>query len=204
MIRNSLYFKESLLAHELLDGLKGVEIGGSAHNAFGLDCINVDKFAADDPRFKKYRDEQEKICGEFMPVDVVSDGDKLPFKDGEFDFVISSHVIEHFFDPIGAIREWMRVASKYIFIICPQPDALESDRGKEITPLEELINRFQSGGNGPDIKDEHHTRWTCQGFANMCMWMFLQDWGKNWETCAVENPDGKVGNGFTIVLKRNT
>jgi hypothetical protein len=30
-------FMESKLAHQYLDGLKGIEIGGSAHNSFGLD-----------------------------------------------------------------------------------------------------------------------------------------------------------------------
>ena len=35
-------FKESALAHRLLDGLEGIEIGGSAHNPFGLKTRNVD------------------------------------------------------------------------------------------------------------------------------------------------------------------
>jgi len=35
-------FKESALAHKLLDGLAGLEIGGSAHNSFGLKTRNVD------------------------------------------------------------------------------------------------------------------------------------------------------------------
>ena len=35
-------FRESAIAHKYLDGLKGIEIGGSAHNPFGLDTINVD------------------------------------------------------------------------------------------------------------------------------------------------------------------
>ena len=35
--------RDSALAHRWLDGLRGVEIGGAAHNAFGLDTINVDR-----------------------------------------------------------------------------------------------------------------------------------------------------------------
>ena len=35
-------FKDSQLAHKYLDGLKGLEIGGSAHNPFNLDTLNVD------------------------------------------------------------------------------------------------------------------------------------------------------------------
>ena len=42
-IYNSKRFQESQLAHQLLDGLTGLEIGGAAHNAFGLDTMNVDR-----------------------------------------------------------------------------------------------------------------------------------------------------------------
>lgn len=40
-------FPESALAHKYLDGLKGIEIGGAAHNSFGLDTINVDRLGGD-------------------------------------------------------------------------------------------------------------------------------------------------------------
>jgi ubiquinone/menaquinone biosynthesis C-methylase UbiE len=33
-------------------------------------------------------------------VNILSPGDDLPFKDNVFEYVFSSHVIEHFFDPI--------------------------------------------------------------------------------------------------------
>jgi len=199
-IQHSKFFPESALAHQLLDGLKGLEIGGAAHNAFGLDTLNVDRVHHDHPDFQPYASEQKRLCGAVMPVDIVAPGDCIPVDDKSFDFVISSHVIEHFYDPISAIKEWMRIATKYIFIICPQRDALESDRGKDLTILDEHIARFLETGEKLS-SDAHHSRWTCQSFANMCMWIFTQDWGKDWETIAVEDPDGKVGNGFTIVLK---
>ncbi len=136
-------FKRSALADKYLSGLKGVEIGGAAHNAFGLDTINVDRLSHESPEFEIYRKEQMGFCGEVMPVDVVAPGDNLPFPDKSFDFVISSHVIEHFFDPVQALKEWARVSRKYIFIICPLRDALPSDRDKPITPLSEHIERHK-------------------------------------------------------------
>lgn len=223
-IFQSKFFKESQLAHVLLDGMKGLEIGGSAHNAFGLDTVNVDRFPVHapidhpesndkiilgfHPGFAPYANEQVRLCGEVMPVDIVAPGDCIPVADQSFDFVINSHVVEHFFDPIGAIKEWMRIATQYIFIICPQRDALESDKDKPLTSLEDHIMRFETGVdlgglNGAET-DEHHSRWTCQSFCNMLMWIYTQDWGKDWETCAVEDPDHKVGNGFTVVLKKKT
>ena len=201
-IRPSKFFPESALAHELLDGLVGVEIGGAAHNSFGLDTINVDRVHHTDLAFEPYALEQVRLCGEVMPVDVVAPGDKLPFPDKSYDFVISSHVIEHFYDPIGAIKERIRVARQYVFIIAPLRDALESDRDKPITPLQELIDRHEGIPPAPETEtDEHHTRWEPQGFANMLMWIYMQEWGNGWETCAVRVPCDKVGNGFCFVLK---
>jgi SAM-dependent methyltransferase len=220
-IRPSKFFPESALAHELLDGLAGVEIGGAAHNSFGLDTINVDRISHTDPTFKPYADEQIRLCGEVMPVDVVAPGNQLPFADKSYDFVISSHVIEHFYDPIGAIKEWMRVSRQYVYIICPQRDALESDRDKPLTELDEHIARFneaalslgERANSGPGAiwnrdpvkkkcdTDEHHSRWTAQGFIQMCWWIFTQEWGKGWEVCKAQEKDDKVGNGFCVVLK---
>lgn len=186
-------FRESKLAHDYLDGLSGLEIGGAAHNPFGLNTINVDRFAVGTPHHDIYAAEQMRLCGEVMPVDVVAPGDKLPFADKSFDFVISSHVIEHFFDPLGALLEWKRVARKYIFIICPFRWALESDVDKPITPLSELIARH--AGEIPDPgTDEHHTRWEPDGFIEMLEYLELP-------IVRVQFPDDKVGNGMCFIVK---
>src|SRR5665647_453019 len=133
-------FKDSKLAHEYLDKLTGIEIGGSAHNSFHLpDCINVDYTDSMDTIFKK---SEFEMCGEKMPVDVVADGGKLPFKDGQYDYVISSHVIEHFFDPIAVIKEWLRVIKSggYIFIIAPTWRAVPTET-RDCTTVDELCKR---------------------------------------------------------------
>jgi hypothetical protein len=44
VLHNRRTMHESALAHRWLDGLHGVEIGGAAHNDFGLDTINVDRY----------------------------------------------------------------------------------------------------------------------------------------------------------------
>ena len=217
-IYKSTFFPESALAHELLDGLKGLEIGGALHNSFGLNTLNVDRVSHEHPDFAPYATEQERLGGAVMPVDIVAPGDCIPVEDGSFDFVISSHVIEHFYDPISAIKEWMRIATKYIFIICPHRDALESDRDKPLTGLGEHIERFNHFSNiqtgyslgfntvkingDPRNTDEHHSRWTLESFCDMCDWICRQDFGKGWGVFKTMRNDDKVGNGFCVVLKK--
>lgn len=192
MIYKSKKFKESALAHSLLEGMAGIEIGGSYHNAFGLNTLNVDYTNDMSTIFKRH---EVELCGEAMPVDIVASGDKLPLNDKSTDFVISSHVIEHFFDPIGAIKEWIRVARYYVYIICPQPNALESDREKELTTYEELEARHNGTIPAPEIDThEHYTRWNALTFVDMCE-------KQGWKVSNVQIIDDKVGNGFTIVLK---
>ena len=69
-------------------------------------------------------------------------GDDLPFKDNTLDYVLTSHVIEHFFDPVKALRQWHRVIKPggYIFIIAPHKDRT-FDKSREVTPVAELLDR---------------------------------------------------------------
>lgn len=208
-IYNSTYFQESALAHELLDGLSGLEIGGGMHNAFGLDTLNVDRVPVDHPDFAPYASEQIRLgnmklegSGKVMPVDIVAPGNCIPVEDESFDFVISSHVIEHFYDPIGAIKEWMRISKQYIFIICPQRDALESDRDKPLTGLFELTYRHLMTDEEMLNTDEHHSRWTLESFCDMCELICGQDFGLGWKIFKTLPVCDKVGNGFCVVLKR--
>lgn len=49
------------------------------------------------------------------------DGKNLPFGDESQDYVFASHVLEHIYDPCGAIKEWMRVlrTGGHLVIIVP-------------------------------------------------------------------------------------
>lgn len=187
-----MFFPTSRHATRLLTGLKGIEIGGAAHNQFELDTINVDKFSEDSDEFQAYKAAQLQLCGKYMAIDVVAPGDQLPFSDKSFDFVISSHVIEHFYDPIDALKEWQRVARKYIYLIVPQRDALPSDRGRPLTTIDEFKKRHRA--RKKLSSDEHHSVWTWQTFVDMC-----EEFG--FKVIDHLPVDDKVGNGFTIVIQ---
>ncbi len=132
--------KESELAHHYLDGLNGIEIGASTQNSFGLDKTGGSYTTVD------FEADQggKRQASKFKPVavDIVAEGDDLPFKSNTLDYVLSSHVIEHFFDPIKALTEWNRVIREggYLFIIVPHKERT-FDSKRALTSLDELIKR---------------------------------------------------------------
>lgn len=186
-------FPESRLAHQYLDGLRGLEIGASAHNPFGLKTLNVDY---SDDYSTEFKQQEVRMCGSYAPVHIISAGDDLPFKDNIWDFVISSHVIEHFYDPIKTIKEWLRVVKPggYIFIIAPHKERT-FDRDRPRTSVEELIDRHIHP-NPPEIDHHgHYSVWITEDFLALCERM-------GWKVVAYQDVDDKVGNGFTVVIQK--
>jgi SAM-dependent methyltransferase len=192
--KNTINFKRSSLADKYLNGLKGIEIGGSAHNQFGLDTINVDYTEDINTVFKQ---EEIKLTGEYLKVDVEAPGDNLPFEDESVDFVISSHVLEHFWDPIKAIKEWMRVVktSGYVFMIVPHKDRT-FDKDRPRTLLRELVDRHDGSIEAPEIDlHSHYSVWITKDLLELCSYMELN-------VVEYQDEDDKVGNGFTIVIRK--
>lgn len=193
VVFSSFILQDSKLAHHYLDGLSGIEIGGSAHNPFHLDTLNVDYT---DDYSTVFKQGEVEICGSYMKVDIVAPGDDLPFKDNSVDFVISSHVIEHFYDPIKAVKEWLRVVKPggYVYIIAPHKERT-FDRDRPRTALSELLERCQNPID-PAIDDHHHwSVWMTIDFLELCSYF-------NWPVIDFQDIDDKVGNGFAIVIQK--
>jgi len=175
------------LARRYLGGLKGIEIGGSAHNRYPVDAINVDRAAE---KAIPYQDEERRLAGRVLPVDLVAEGDDLPLEDKSVDFVLASHVIEHFPDPIRALLEWERVARRYLFVVVPHRDRM-FDWPREVDPVEHLLARHAQGLRSDE--DRHWTVFTCESFVALCGAIGLR-------VVDTEDPDLKVGNGFAVVI----
>lgn len=214
-------FKDSALAHKYLDGLKGLEIGGSAHNPFNLNTLNVDYTDNMNTVFKKA---EQELCGEKMKVDIVAYGDNLPVENNSVDFVISSHVLEHIFDTIKAFKEWYRVIKPggYIFIIVPITSQVPNET-RPTTTLNELIRRhtgeikeeffFHSNGKLKnkiidnylssdivegilyDIKHGHWTVFDTNLLKEICEYL-------NFNIIELMENDDKVGNGHLILIQK--
>ena len=190
-------FPESTLAHRYLDGLVGLEIGASAHNPFGLDTKNVD--IADEFNRSTYKKRELHISGEVAPIDIVAPGDKLPVADASVDFVVSSHVLEHFADPIAALLEWYRVVRPggYVYMIVPHVERT-FDRGKPRTTLASLQARHAGTEVArPDPETGHCSYWVTEDVV-----LLVRNIGLDWELVDFQDTDDKIGNGFAIVLRR--
>ena len=172
-----------------LRGLSGIEIGASAHNRYFLDAINVDRFGSMDTPYKQ---EERRLALHRAKVDVVAPGDELPFADDSYDFVFSSHVVEHFPDPIKALYEWMRVARRYVVVVVPHRDRT-TDSDRELTGAEELLARHATGFSSEEETPKHWSVWTCESFLDLCERAGLT-------VLDSLDPDDKVGNGFAVVI----
>lgn len=184
--------RPSRLANYYLKGRRGIEIGGAYHNRFELNTLNID-YTDEITEFKKH---EIKVCGQYMKVDIVANGNDLPFKDSVWDFVISSHVLEHFFDPIQALNEWLRVIKPggIIFMIVPHKERT-FDKDRERTTLKELIDRHSGSIEDPKT-DQHHNVWITEDVIELCKYMGLN-------VIDFQDVDDKVGNGFTIVIRKD-
>jgi len=192
-------FPESSLAHKYCIG-KGLEIGGSAHNPFGLDTLNVDITDSMDTVFKK---EEINLCGKALKVDIVASGDDISLLDESQDFIISSHVLEHFPNPIKALIEWDRLIKTggIIFMIVPHKERT-FDKCKNRTPLQHLIEDYNHDNATPHGDPNGHDHcWVTEDIVGLIDWM-INNLNMKWELVEVSDVDDKVGNGFTIVIRK--
>jgi SAM-dependent methyltransferase len=74
-------------------------------------------------------------------VDIIDDAQTMAtVGDGSYDFVIAAHVIEHLRNPIGGVRQWLRVLKPSGRLYLVVPDKRRTfDRPRVRTTLEHLI-----------------------------------------------------------------
>lgn len=186
-------FPESQLAHHYLDGLSGLEIGASYHNPFGLRTKNVDYTDSYGQYYKKL---ERKIAGRSVSVDIVAPGDAIPLSDESQDFVVSSHVLEHFPDPIKALKEWYRLirSGGYIFMIIPHKERT-FDREFPRTTLQELVRRHEGRILAEPNVNDHYSVWVTEDITELIRYL-------GWNIVDVQDADDKAGNGFTVVVRK--
>jgi SAM-dependent methyltransferase len=192
-------FPESVLAHQYCVG-KGIEIGAAAINSFGLDAININ---LDNYLNNIYTKVEKDSCGENAAIDIVADGAELPIKNSSQDFVINSHVIEHLHNPVKALLEWDRVVKTngIIFMIIPHKDR-NYDKHRSVTYLQHIMNDYHVNNTKShnDPKGHDHV-WDTQSFVFMIKFLIVY-FNLKWKIEETQDSDDKIGNGFTVVLRK--
>lgn len=68
-------------------------------------------------------------CGKWplpgaIGIDMADGGDAMALPEGQFDFIFSSHALEHLVDPVAAIEHWKTrlKPGKPLFLYLPHPD----------------------------------------------------------------------------------
>jgi SAM-dependent methyltransferase len=69
-----------------------------------------------------------------------------------YDFVVSSHTLEHIANPLRALQEWLRVLKEHGFLvlIVPHKDGT-FDHRRPVTPLEHLVEDLERGTLEADL-----------------------------------------------------
>lgn len=187
----------------------GIELGAGAHNPFGLSgAINVSP--GDD--LDVFRQGEIDMCGRYAEIDVYAEANDLPFQDCTLDFVVSSHVVEHLPNPLGAFLEWNRVLrfGGTMVMIVPLPGAHPPDAGRPIVSISQVQRAYKGDYTVDDNplgqgRRGHYYVYTLERMLRVLGW--LQEDSNpyryfNWEIVLTEAKDSKVGNGFTIIARK--
>jgi SAM-dependent methyltransferase len=109
-------------------------------------------------------------------ADAVTSGDRLPFKDGELDYVVASHNLEHYPDLQQTLGEWKRVLKKGGILGVVVPDdriintlSLNPQHKHAFTPERLEAQIRQSGGLEIEVLQEVVDAWS---FGCICRKFF--------------------------------
>ncbi len=151
-------FKESQLAHQMLDGLEGLEIGPSSHNPFGLNAHYVG------------RETNSRLAGKVTVLDFVARADEIPVESESEDYILSSHgcrALPEFDQDLAGVVSYCKPGGS-IYMIVPHSDAAPSDVGRPLTDWEHLLNDYRANRT-PETEPESREV-PLQVWLRRCRW----------------------------------
>jgi SAM-dependent methyltransferase len=83
----------------------------------------------------------------------IAEGARLSFAaDASYDFLLSSHTLEHSANPLQCLHEWRRVLrpASALVLVLPHKDGT-FDHHRPVTPLEHLVDDFERGTQEDDL-----------------------------------------------------
>jgi SAM-dependent methyltransferase len=163
------------IAFSLVEGKNGLEIGGPTdvfkkwqtptqtrswctpfpiYDRVGsLDNCNFSRETMWATHNESYRFSSHKAPGKV----IIADGSDLsPVADGSYDFVLSSHNLEHFANPVKALREWKRVTRLNGSLILVLPDYRRTfDHRRTPTPVQHMLDDYMQNTGEDDTTHVH-------------------------------------------------
>src|SRR6185437_7103068 len=145
---------------EALSGKHGLEIGGPSHllqrvcpvySVIGsLDNVCfAHETVWEGKRTQEFAFHDKKPAGKNFTLEAT---DLSAIPDRSYDFVISSHNLEHVANPVKALREWQRVliANGYLLLVLPDPK-WTFDHWREVTPVSHMLEDYRKGTGENDL-----------------------------------------------------
>ena len=136
----------------------GLEIG-ALHAPFPTNNRTVmtyqDRLTQADLKIEIGKNNKDVDINKIICNGIVSDAEVVPFPDGTFDFVCTSHVFEHLKNPVKALYEWIRVIKEggHIFMVVPDK-RYTFDKDRDLTYLSHIDYDYEH-----DVKEvelEHY------------------------------------------------
>jgi SAM-dependent methyltransferase len=144
-----------------LRGLSLLEVGGpsAVFGAGGLLPVYPAAQAVDGVQWAEETLWHGRQHGRYVPdgtatgaVHVVEGGSLDGVADAAYDGVISSHVVEHFANPLGALRAWERVTRPGGALLLVAPHMAGTfDHRRPVTTLEHMIEDLERGTGEDDL-----------------------------------------------------
>ncbi len=146
----------------------GIEIG-ARHNPWptesGVDVTYVDLLSRE--QLLKQESLGPQLDAAIPHTGIIDDGETLDTftYDNIYDFVVTSHVLEHFPNPIGAIGRWLDVLKVGGYIVMAVPEKTETfDKDRRVTQWVELYDVYLN-------PIDNYNRFKRQQFSE---WAFLR------------------------------
>ena len=129
----------------------GIEVGAGSRPFHVRDELNVlYGDIRDNEGLKKYFGDSAQLFGGDTRIDAQT---FAGIPDQSIDFVITGHVIEHLFDPIGSIEQTMRVIKIGGIYLLAVPDLrFTFDQKRPETTLDHVMRDYSDGGEGTKIQ----------------------------------------------------
>lgn len=96
-------------------------------------------------------------AGLIRDPDIIDDGERLlTVPDNSQDFVIASHFLEHCENPLGTLRNFVRVLKPGGHLVLAIPNTANPDSWDHGRELTDFVHLVRDDVDGPEISREHH------------------------------------------------